>query len=63
LLHYAAHGVSAEELVQDRAHVERDVAFIPESELVALLNEAGFANTLRFYQTYLFGGWVATRDV
>lgn len=63
LLSYASHGVSAEELVQDRAHVERDVAFIPESELVALLREAGFGTPLRFYQTYLFGGWVATRDV
>ena len=63
LLSYASHGVSAEELVQDRAHVERDVAFIPESELFALLHEAGFATPLRFYQTFLFGGWVATRDV
>jgi tRNA (cmo5U34)-methyltransferase len=63
LLSYASHGVSAEELIQDRTHVERDVAFIPESELVALLKEAGFSNPLRFYQTYLFGGWVATRDV
>jgi len=63
LVSYALHGVSPEELVQDRAHVERDVAFIPESELVALLEEAGFTNPLRFYQTYLFGGWVATRDV
>jgi tRNA (cmo5U34)-methyltransferase len=63
LLSYASHGVSAEELAQDRAHVERDVAFIPESELVALLHEAGFATSLRFYQTYLFGSWVATRDV
>lgn len=43
--------------------VERDVAFVPESELVALLKEAGFSNPLRFYQTYLFGGWVVTRDV
>ena len=63
LVSYASHGVSAKELVQDRAHVERDVAFVPESELVALLREAGFATPLRFYQTYLFGGWVTTRDV
>lgn len=63
LLSYASHGVSAEELLQDRAHVERDVAFIPESELAVLLSEAGFTTPLRFYQTYLFGGWVATRDV
>lgn len=63
LLSYASHGVSAEELAQDRAHVERDVAFIPESELAVLLKEAGFTTPLRFYQTYLFGGWVATRGV
>jgi tRNA (cmo5U34)-methyltransferase len=63
LLSYASHGVSSEELAQDRAHVERDVAFISESELFALLREAGFATPLLFYQTYLFGGWVATRDV
>ncbi|MBZ0106951.1 tRNA (cmo5U34)-methyltransferase [Candidatus Methylomirabilis lanthanidiphila] len=63
LFSYASHGVSSEELIQDRTHVERDVAFIPESELVALLKEAGFSSPLRFYQTYLFGAWVATRDV
>jgi len=63
LVSYASHGVSAEELTQDRAHVQRDVDFIPEGELVALLNEAGFSNPLRFYQTYLFGGWVATKHV
>jgi tRNA (cmo5U34)-methyltransferase len=63
LLSYAAHGVPAEELVQDRAHVERDVAFISEGELVALLREAGFATPVRFYQTFLFGGWVAAKNV
>lgn len=61
LLSYAAHGVSADELAQDRAHVERDVDFIPEEELIALLNQAGFSNPLRFYQTYLFGGWIAAK--
>jgi tRNA (cmo5U34)-methyltransferase len=63
LLSYASHGISAEEFAQDRAHVERDVDFIPERELVALLNEAGFVSPVRFYQTYLFGGWVATKHV
>lgn len=63
LLSYASHGISPEELVQDRTHVERDVSFIPESELFALLHEAGFVSPLRFYQTYSFGGWVAIRDV
>lgn len=61
LLSYASHGISAEELAQDQAHIERDVAFIPEGELVALLSEAGFVTPIRFYQTFLFGGWVATK--
>ncbi len=63
LASYASHGVSAEELAQDRAHVDRDVSFIPESELLALLSEAGFDIPVRFYQTFLFGGWVATKHV
>ncbi|QGM48053.1 methyltransferase domain-containing protein [Methylocystis heyeri] len=62
LLSYASHGVSAEELAQDRAHVERDVDFIPESELLSILKDAGFETPLRFYQTYLFGGWVAAKS-
>lgn len=62
LLSYAHEGVSEEELIQGRAHVESDVSFITENELVDLLCEAGFAVPLRFYQTYLFGGWVTTRN-
>lgn len=61
LLSYASHGISPEELARDRAHVETDVDFISENELFFLLSEAGFGNPLRFYQTYLFGGWVATK--
>lgn len=63
LLSYAAHGISAEELSHDRTHIERDLAFIPESELAELLRQAGFATPVRFYQSFLFGGWVATKDV
>jgi len=63
LVSYASHGVSAEELAQDRAHIDRDVSFIAESELLALLNEAGFGTPVRFYQTFLFGGWVTTKHV
>ncbi|WP_428569290.1 MAG: SAM-dependent methyltransferase [Solidesulfovibrio sp. DCME] len=58
---YAMHGVSDEDLIQDRLHVEKDVDFIPEDDLFTLLHEAGFSTPIRFYQTYLFGGWVATR--
>lgn len=60
---YALHGVSAEELIQDRMHVAKDVDFVPENELLALLHEAGFSTPIRFYQTYLFGGWIAARVV
>lgn len=62
-LFYASHGISAEELAKDQAHIERDVAFIPEHELFALLNEAGFVTPVRFYQTFLFGGWVASKHI
>ncbi len=59
---YASHGVAAEELSKSRTHIERDISFIPEEELAALLREAGFTTPVRFYQTFLFGGWIATKD-
>jgi len=60
---YALHGISDEELTKDRNHVDSDVDFITENELILILSEAGFATPVRFYQTYLFGGWVTTRVV
>lgn len=60
---YAMHDVSDEELLKDRTHIERDVDFISEFALIALLREAGFSTPLRFYQTYLFGGWVTARVI
>jgi tRNA (cmo5U34)-methyltransferase len=62
LLSYASHGISAEELALDRAHVEKDVDFIPESDLLSILKDAGFESPLKFYQTYLFGGWVVAKS-
>jgi tRNA (cmo5U34)-methyltransferase len=61
MVSYASHGVSEQELVKDRAHIDRDVSFIPESELFDLLNAAGFEAPIRFYQTFLFGAWAATK--
>lgn len=58
---YAAHGVSEEALARDREHIEHDIAFIPEGELLELLEIAGFSRAVRFYQTFLFGAWVATK--
>ena len=61
LRHYASHGVDADTLARDRAHVERDIDYRPESELTALLVEAGFAPPVRFFQSLLFGGWATVR--
>jgi len=58
---YAAHGVSEDELERDREHIERDIAIIPERELLDLLESAGFSRAVRFYQTFLFGAWVGTK--
>jgi tRNA (cmo5U34)-methyltransferase len=63
MVSYASHGVSGQELVKDRTHIDSDVSFIPESELFDLLNEAGFDAPIRFYQTLLFGGWTATKPI
>jgi tRNA (cmo5U34)-methyltransferase len=60
---YASHGVSGQELTNDRAHIDSDVSFIPESELFDLLNEAGFHGPIRFYQTFLFGGWATKKRI
>lgn len=61
LLSYASQGVSAEQFAKDKAHIRSDVDFIPERALFALLREAGFTEPVRFYQTFLFGGWVTTK--
>ncbi|OAI29284.1 methyltransferase type 12 [Methylosinus sp. R-45379] len=63
LASYASHGVAAPELEKDRAHIENDIAFVSESELLELLHEAGFDAPIRFYQTFLFGGWMMTKRV
>ena len=61
LMSFISQGVGAESLAQNAAHILTNIAFMPESELLALLLEAGFADPLRFYQSFLFGGWVATK--
>ena len=61
LASYASHGITAEEFAKDRAHVENDIDYVPEAELADYFDEAGFTTPVRFYQTYLFGGWIARR--
>jgi tRNA (cmo5U34)-methyltransferase len=59
--HYAAAGIPAAEVESDFARTDATVSFIPEAALVALLAESGFADIRRFFQAFLFGGWVARR--
>ncbi len=61
LASFAEQAVSADDHAKDVAHVMRDIAFLPETDLLSLLEEAGFETLTRFYQTWLFGGWVMTR--
>ncbi|WP_159732153.1 cyclopropane-fatty-acyl-phospholipid synthase family protein [Methylosinus sp. Ce-a6] len=61
LASYASCEVETPELERDRAHIDNDIAFISERELFDLLNEAGFDAPIRFYQTFLFGGWAMTK--
>jgi tRNA (cmo5U34)-methyltransferase len=61
LISYMSQGISAENLAQDIAHILKNIAFLPEGDLLGLLLEAGFVDPLRFHQAFLFGGWVAAK--
>lgn len=54
-------GLPAEEVEKGRAHVERDIHFVPETRLDALLEETGFEPAHRFWSSFLFGGYVTWR--
>lgn len=36
----------------------RGLSFLPEGEIVQLLDDAGFDNIAKFFSTTLFGGWI-----
>jgi len=61
LLMYITEGVQGANLQDLVDKILRDIAFVPEREVLALLDEAGFVEPVRFFQAYLYGGWVATR--
>ena len=61
LLYYVSHGTTAEKLDADLRHIFDNMVFTPEDDLRALLGAAGFTGIARFFQSYLFGGWLATR--
>jgi len=63
LLYYVSRGAVAEKLSADLQHIFNNIVFTPERELRAILTEAGFCDVARFFQSYLFGGWVASRQI
>jgi len=63
LLYYVSHGADAGKLAADLQHIFSNIDFTPERQLQALLMEAGFCDIARFFQSYLFGGWVARKQV
>jgi len=50
-----------EQIVKDFEHVDSDLQFIPEERIKELLELAGFTNICKFYQSYLFGGYIAEK--
>lgn len=50
-----------EQVVKDFGHVDRDVQFVDEKRIRQLLTAAGFTDICKFYQSYLFGGYLAVR--
>lgn len=63
LLYYVSHGANSEKLTADLQHIFNNIDFTPEADLQALLIEAGFCDITRFFQSYLFGGWIARRQI
>jgi tRNA (cmo5U34)-methyltransferase len=61
LLYYVSHGADAQKLAGDLRHIFDNMVFTPELQLRGLLAEAGFEDIARFYQSYLFGGWIANK--
>jgi len=50
-------GMEAETVENAFARMDRQINFVPEDELVQILDETGFAAPTRFYQCFLWGAW------
>lgn len=59
--HYGAAGIPEAEVDEDFARTDATVSFIPEQDLRGLLADSGFFDVRRFFQAFLFGGWVARK--
>ena len=54
-------GLSIEERAVFLDRLTEGMHYVPATRILELLNEAGFANVIRFYSAFLYGGWVAGR--
>ncbi len=50
-----------EQIDKDFEHIDTDLQFISEARIVELLQLTGFTNICKFYQSYLFGGYIAEK--
>lgn len=56
-----AHGLDPEDVEKGFRFIAKNVHFVPETRLFALLHEAGFTGIEHFHQAFLTGGWLAFR--
>lgn len=54
-------GEDNEEVKKDFDHIRRDLQFITETRMNDLLQEVGFREIHKFFQSYLFSGWIAEK--
>lgn len=50
-----------EQIDKDFEHVDADLQFIPEKRTIELMKSTGFTKICKFYQSYLFGGYIAEK--
>lgn len=58
--HFSHTNVSAEEHERTFANIERDISFVDEEDLGAIVSDAGFAPITRLFQSFLWGAWGTT---
>ena len=54
-------GEDKEDVTKDFEHIRQDLQFITENRMNDLLQEVGFKGTHKFFQSFLFSGWIAER--
>lgn len=50
-----------EQIDKDFEHIDADLQFISEKRIIDLLKTTGFSKVHKFYQSYLFGGYIAEK--